>query len=58
MSYLMEKNQAVSDYREKELKYKEDLLDLEKRKIEMQEKQMQMQLEMMKAFVSSKKDNC
>lgn len=65
MSYLSEK-ELESTLRTQELEYKRDALeaetklkqeqlDVEKRRISLQEQQMNMQLELLKAFITSKK---
>ena len=66
MSYLSEKKELESTLRTQELEYKRDALEaetklkqeqlvVEKRRISLQEQQMNMQLELLKAFITSKK---
>ena len=66
MSYLSEKEELESTLRTQELEYKRDALEgetkpkqeqleVEKRRISLQEQQMNMQLELLKAFITSKK---
>ena len=66
MSFLENKNKAFTEFREREVEYKREQLaadiklkqeqmELDKPRVSIQEQQMELQLQMMKAFIQSKR---